>query len=150
MHIGNVCWCFPLTGHDLHLLPFKIIHACLHRRLIHAVLDRRHDPGNGTLDLLKRLLVGCRLRSPVVVQPVHFLGIGTHGFGDCLGGNKAILEAGKNTRFDLVTGDRMAILAGAAPVVIEAGIAVRDYDPELAAAASAGEKAAQKSGGTVR
>ncbi len=82
-----------------------------------------------------------------MVQPVHLLGIGLHRLGHRLRRYQLVFDAGQNPRLDLLAGDGPAIVAGAAPVVVEAGIAARCDDAELAAAASAGEKAGQQRNG---
>jgi hypothetical protein len=84
MHVGDIGGGLRQTFGDLRLLALKLVHAGLHRRLIHPVLDGGHDAGNGALDLLKHPVVALGLRPSVVVQPVHLFRIGTHGLGNCL------------------------------------------------------------------
>ncbi len=76
----------------------------------------------------------------VMIQPVHLLG----SLGDRMRRDKFVLDAGQNPRLDLLTGDGPTIVSGAPPVMVVAGIAARRDDAELAAAASAGEKAGQE------
>ncbi len=85
MHVGDVGRSLRQTLGDLRLLPLKLVHAGLHRRLVHPVLDRGHNAGDGALNLLKRSVVALSLRPPVMVQPVHLFRIGAHGFRHCLG-----------------------------------------------------------------
>ncbi|NTG45837.1 hypothetical protein G6M04_00515 [Agrobacterium rhizogenes] len=58
----------------------------------------------------------------VVAQPVHLLGMDTNSFRNRLGGHKTVLEAGKNTRLDLIASDVMAILTRTTPMMVEAGM----------------------------
>ncbi|EJK80658.1 hypothetical protein PMI03_04790 [Rhizobium sp. AP16] len=60
----------------------------------------------------------------------NLLGMDTNSFRHRLGGHKTVLEAGKNTRLDLIVSDAMAILTRTTPMMVEAGIAVRDDDVE--------------------
>lgn len=124
----------------IRLLSFEVIHARLHRRLVHAILDGGNNPGDSLFNLREIFPVGCRLRTSVMIQPVHLLG----SLGHRMRRDKFVLDAGQNPRLDLLTGDGPTIVSGAPPVMVEAGIAARRDDAELAAAASAGEKAGQE------
>jgi len=81
MHIGDVGRCLRHARRDLLLLPFEVVHAGLHGGLVHAILNGGDDPRDGLLYLGKRLAIPLRLSAAIAVQPVHFLGIGAHGFG---------------------------------------------------------------------
>lgn len=119
------------AGDDLGLLPLKVVYARFHARLIHAVLDSRDNPGDCLLGPGKRLLIGLYLCAAVTVQPVHFPHIGFDCLGNRFAGNKPLFQPVQNTRLDLVAGDGPAIVAGAAPMMVKAGIAVRRDDAVL-------------------
>jgi len=150
MNVGHVGRRLRKAGCDFRLLALKVIHARFHRRLAHAVLDSRDDPVDGLLGLSKCLPVGLRLCATVAVQPVHFLRIGFHSLGNRFAGDKPLFQAGQHAGLDLVAGDGPAIVTGATPMMVEAGIAVRRDNADLAAAAPAGEKAGKEMNRTVR
>ncbi len=150
MNVRHIGGRFRHAGGDFSLLPFKLVHAGFHARLIHAVFDGGDDPGDCLLDLGERLLVGLYLCAPVAVETVHFLRIGFDSFRNRFAGNEPLFQARQHTRLNLVASDGAAIVAGAAPVMVEAGIAVRRDDPNLASAASAGEQAGKQMHWAVR
>ena len=82
MNIGDIGRRLGETICNLRSSPLKLIHACLHERLVQALLDRRHDAGDRALDLLECPAVRLGLHSPIAVEAVHLLRVGPHGFRD--------------------------------------------------------------------
>lgn len=135
---------FRLAGKEFRLLPFQLVHARLHRRLIHAVLNGRDNSCDSFFDLVQRPTVLLTLRPPFAAQVVHFLGEGAHGFLDGAGRNQPVFQPGQHTLLDLLARDGPAIVADAAPMMVQAAVAVPHDEAILAAAATAGQQAGKK------
>ncbi len=149
MNVRRVGRCFHLPGNDLGLLAPQFVHARLHGWLIHAVLNGRDDPGDGLLDLCQRLAILLALRAALPVETVHFLGEGAHGFLDGPRGNQPVFQTGQHPFLDLVADDGPAVVAGAAPVMVQATIAVAHDEAVSAAAATASQQAGKKGSGPL-
>ncbi len=117
-----------------HLLASKFLHPILHGRLVHAVLGRRHDAGDGAFDPVRRPVVKLRPHPAFTVLMVQRFGIGAHGLGDPFGRNQPFGKAGQNTPLDVIATDGMAVVAGTRPITVETAIAVTDDDAVVAAA----------------
>jgi hypothetical protein len=98
-------------------------------------------PFIGPPDLLKLALVGLRLGAPLVVAAVRLLVMDAHGPRHGRGRHKLFRQAGQHPALDDFPTDSPAVAAGAAALVVEAGVAVGDYDAVLASATAAGEQA---------
>ena len=141
MHVRRVGRYIHLPSNKFRSLALQLIHARLHGWLIHAVLNGRDDPGNGLLDLLQCLAILFALRAALPIEAVHFFGEGANGFLDGTRGNQPVLETGQHPFLDLPAGDGPVVGAGAAPVMVQAAVAVAHDQAVFAATASAGEKA---------
>lgn len=149
MHVRRVGRNLQLAGDDFSLLPFQLVHPRFHRRLIHAVLDGRDYPGNGLLDLVQRpavLLSFCPART---IEAVHFLGESPDSFLDSTARDQPVPEAGQHAFLDLFAGDGPVVVAGAAPVMIEAAITVAHDETVFAVAAATGQQAGKKGNGPL-
>ena len=82
MNVGNIGRRLGETICDFRSLALELVHPCLHKRLVQALLDRRHDAGNRALDLLERPAVRLGLHSPITVEAVHLLRVGPYGLRD--------------------------------------------------------------------
>src|SRR3546814_19538157 len=110
-----------LACHDLGLLAFEVVHTRFHGRLIHAVLNGRHDTGNAAFDLGKRLSIKFDLCATLVVLAVELLRTGTHGVSDRIGGNALVRHSRQNAALDVFGADGMAILAGSPQITVKGG-----------------------------
>lgn len=81
MHIGNIRRGLTQASHYVRLLTLKAGQSCLHRRLIHPVLDCRHDSGNSSLDLAQGLTISSTLHMPGLVKTLYFLCKSLNGLG---------------------------------------------------------------------
>lgn len=139
MDVGHVGRDVLHSRENIRLLALQLIHPRLHRRLIHAVLNGSHDADNAALDPLQRLVIEFRLRPAFTVLLIERLGIGPHGLRHCVGRNELLGESCQNAGLDLVPKDRVAVVASAPAVAVEAAIAVAGDDAVIAAAAAAFE-----------
>lgn len=149
MNVRRVGGCLQLTGNDFGLLALQLVHARFHGGLIHTVLNGRDNLGDGLLDLVQRLAVLLALRAALPVQAVHFLGEGTDGFLDGTRGNQPVLETRQHPFLDLLAGNGPVVVAGAAPVMVQATIAVAHDETVFAAAATADQQAGKKGNGPL-
>lgn len=78
MHVWQVGRSLRQTLSDLRLPPFQLLHARLHDRLIHAVLDGGENASDGAVDLVQLPPIGLVLRPPLAIEPVRLLHIGAH------------------------------------------------------------------------
>ncbi|WP_343312905.1 hypothetical protein AAIB41_17275 [Brucella sp. BE17] len=75
----------------------------------HASLDRLDDAADLFLDLDQFRFPGIAAGTAFPVQPVGFLGIGTHRLFNDLRRHHPILQAGKHAGFQFLTRDRAAV-----------------------------------------
>ncbi|WP_342749932.1 hypothetical protein [Brucella pituitosa] len=75
----------------------------------HASLDRLDDAADLLLDLDQFSLPGITAGAAFPVQPVGFLGIGTHRLLNDLRRHHSILKAGQHAGFQFLTRDRAAV-----------------------------------------
>jgi len=144
MQIGQIGRSLRHAFGDLRLLALQFLHARLHRRLIHAILDRRDDASNGAVDLVERTAVRLVLCAPIMIEAVHFLRIGTYCLGDRICRDELVVQAAENSLFDFLARDGPVVVAGAATMVIEAAKTVAHDEAIPATAAPAGEKAGKE------
>src|SRR3546814_22040 len=114
--------------HDLGLLTFEVVHPRLHGRLIHSILDGRHDTGNATFDLGERFAVKFGVRAALVVLPVELFRIGAHSIADRVGRNELLRQSGQDTALNVVAADGVTILTGAAAITVQATISITGDD----------------------
>ncbi|SKB94349.1 hypothetical protein SAMN06295937_103319 [Sphingopyxis flava] len=126
---------------DFGLLTFKFRHPCFHSRLIQAVLNRRHDAGNGLVDLRQCALVGIGLDTLLAVLAIDVRGIGLHGSLDLVGRYQPVSNARQRAAFKIGAPDRPIVRAGTATMMTDAAIAVADDDRIGAATGAAFEEA---------
>ncbi|ANK82049.1 MAG: hypothetical protein TEF_15570 [Rhizobiales bacterium NRL2] len=146
MHVRHVGWRLGQACRDLGLLPLQLLHPCFHGGLVHAVFDRPHNALDRTVDLLEGLTVDLPLGTALLVLPVGLLDIGAHCPGHGIGRNELVLQARQSPSLDHLPGHRAVVVARAAPVVVQAAIAITRDDPVFPAAAATSQQAGQQEG----
>lgn len=150
VHVRHVGWRLGEACRDLGLLPLQFLHPRFHGRLVHTVLNGPHDALDRALDLLESLAVDHRLGTALLVLPVGLLHIGAHRPGHGIGRNQLVLQTRQSPSLDHLPSHRTVVVAGTAPVVVQAAITVPRDDPVLAAAATARQQAGQQEGRTAQ
>jgi len=144
MNVRHILGGFRQTSQDFGFLALHILHPGFHRRLIQAILDRGHHPGDATFDLGQRPIVDFHLSTTFMVLVVELLRKSPHGICHSISGNQLVGQPRQNTTFDIVTAHGMAVGAGAATVSVQTTVPVACDDAVLTAAASAGQQARQQ------
>jgi hypothetical protein len=118
MNVRQIGRGYRHAGHDFGLLALQRLHARLHHRLIHPVLDRGEKSRNAAIDLFQRPAISVDLGAALMVQAVVFLMIGPHRLDHRIGRGHAFGKTGEDTLFDDLAADCPVIVTGAASMMV--------------------------------